>query len=94
MSQDPTLVAFMAGLQVALYLVAGGFFLRFWRRSRDSLFLIFAIAFVLMAMTQAAPVAFGTPSEISSYAYVLRLIAFVLIIVGIVRKNTGRARKP
>jgi hypothetical protein len=65
----------------------GLFFLRFWRRTRDSLFLAFAVAFALLAANQAVPILFGVPSENQGYVYLLRLAAFVLIIAAVARKN-------
>jgi hypothetical protein len=81
------LVAFMSGAQTIGYLVAALFFLKFWRRTRDSLFAAFAAAFVLMAANQATPVLFGVPDEALGGVYLLRLAAFLLIIVAVVRKN-------
>jgi hypothetical protein len=83
---------FAAGLLTAGYLVAGLFFLKFWRRSRDGLFLAFAAAFALMAVNQAAPVLFGIPDEALGGVYLLRLAAFLLIIFAILRKNIARGR--
>ena len=78
---------YIAGLITMGYLVAGLFFLRFWRRTHDGLFLVFAIAFWLMATNAALVVLGGIPREEQSWIYLLRLAAFVLIIVAIVRKN-------
>ena len=41
--------AFVSGLIAMAYAVAGVFFLRFWRRTRDSLFAAFGLAFWLFA---------------------------------------------
>jgi hypothetical protein len=81
---------FAAGLLTAGYLLAGLFFLKFWRRSRDGLFAAFAGAFALMAINQAAPVLFGLPDEALGGVYLLRLAAFLLIIWAILRKNLAR----
>ncbi|MGH6964886.1 MAG: DUF5985 family protein [Phenylobacterium sp.] len=72
------------------YGVVGLFFLRFWSRTRDSLFLAFAVAFALLAADQALPVLCGLPRESLQGVYLLRLAAFSLIIVAIVGKNLGR----
>ena len=87
MSDHTALVAFVAGAVSVGYLVAGLFFLKFWRRTRDGLFAAFAAAFALMAANQAAPVLFGIPDEALSGVYLLRLGAFLLIILAILRKN-------
>ncbi|HYG28153.1 MAG TPA: DUF5985 family protein [Caulobacteraceae bacterium] len=78
---------FVVGMVTAGYVLAGIFFLNFWRRTRDSLFLVFALAFWLMALNQALPVLLGIPREEQGGIYLLRLAAFVLIIAAILRKN-------
>ena len=90
MTQDPALVGFMAGAISLGYLAVSLFFLRFWRRTRDGLFLAFAAAFVLLAINQAVPVLADIPSENLSGVYLLRLAAFLLIIWAILRKNIRR----
>ncbi|MFC3067737.1 DUF5985 family protein [Phenylobacterium soli] len=81
---------FTAGFLTAGYLVAGLFFLKFWRRTGDRLFAAFAAAFALMAINQAVPVLFGIPDEALGGVYLLRLAAFLLIIWAILRKNIAR----
>ena len=81
------LVAFMGGAVSIGYLVAALFFLKFWRRTREGLFLAFSAAFLLMAANQAMPVLFGIPDEALGGVYLLRLAAFLLIILAILRKN-------
>ena len=77
----------LSGLVVAGDLVAALFFLKFWRRSADVLFAIFAAAFLLLALGQALLALTDVPVEERSWIYLLRLAAFVLIIGGIVHKN-------
>ena len=85
-------VPFVAGGLTAGFAVCGLFFLRFWRRTRDTLFLAFSIAFGLLALNQAAPVALAIPREDAAGIYLLRLAAFLLIILAVLGKNlrTGR----
>jgi hypothetical protein len=87
---DPIMVAFAAGGLTLGFLAVGLFFLKFWRRTGDGLFLAFAVAFALLATNQAIPVLFGVPSENQGYIYLLRLAAFLLIILAVLRKNLGR----
>lgn len=87
---DPIMVAFAAGALTLGWLAIGVFFLKFWRRTHDGLFLAFAIAFALLAANQAVPVLFGVPSEHQGYIYLLRLAAFLLIILAVLRKNLRR----
>ena len=75
------------GIVVAESLVAALFFVRFWRESRDRLFKYFAAAFTLLAINWFL-LAFVPPQvEARTAVYVLRLVAFILIIVAIVDKN-------
>jgi len=80
----------ISGALAAGYLIAGLFFLRFWNRTRDRLFLAFAAAFALMALNNALPVVLGVPQEERGGIYLIRLAAFVLIIVAVLAKNFGR----
>jgi hypothetical protein len=67
---------------------AGLFFLRFWARARDPLFLFFAAAFWIMALNRLAFAVLLASREANLYLYGLRLAAFVLIIIAIVNKNS------
>lgn len=78
---------FMSGVIAMGFLVSGLFFLRFWRRTRDLLFVAFALAFWLLAANQTLLVLLDIPYEERSWIYLLRLAAFTLIIVAVVRKN-------
>ncbi len=80
-------LVFTSGVITAGFLVASLFFLRFWRRTRDGLFAIFAAAFVLLALNQALAVLLELGREELGWVYLLRIAAFTLIIIGIVRKN-------
>jgi hypothetical protein len=70
----------------------GLFFARFWRDSRDRLFLFFFLAFMILSLNWIGLALVPRDSESRHQVYVLRLVAFVLIIVGIIDKNR-RARK-
>lgn len=74
---------FLSGCLTMGYAVAGLFFLRFWRESRDRLFAFFAVAFWILAVQRAVV----TLVQVSELVYLLRALAFVLIIVAIVDKN-------
>jgi hypothetical protein len=81
---------FFSGMIAMGFTVCAVFFLRFWRRTRDSLFLVFSIAFLLLALNQALTTLLGLPLEERSWLYLLRLAAFLIIIGAIVRKNIGK----
>ncbi|MDF2766050.1 MAG: hypothetical protein K0S81_3044 [Rhodospirillales bacterium] len=87
------MLPFLAGAITMGHLAIGLFFLRFWRRTRDRLFLIFAFAFWLLAANQAAVALSNVPREEQSSIYLLRLAAFTLIILAIVSKNLSRKRE-
>lgn len=84
-----TLLDFLSGAIAMGFLVCGLFFMRFWSRTRDPLFLSFAIAFWLLSSGQALLALAGIPVEERSWLYLIRLAAFSLIIIAILRKNIG-----
>jgi hypothetical protein len=87
MMPRPEVLAFFSGVTAMGYAVAGFFFLRFWSRTKDSLFFVFALAFWLMMLNAIVPVVLGIPREEQGGVYLLRLAAFVLITAAILRKN-------
>lgn len=84
---------FLSGAITLGYLVGALFFVRFWRRSADRLFLMFAIAFTLLALNQFLAHVLDVVSEPHSFIYGIRVLAFVLIIAGIIDKNLSARRK-
>jgi hypothetical protein len=82
---------FILGLNVMASVIAALFFLRFWRKTRDRLFCIFAIAFFLLGLNWLLLAVLRTNEEQTALLYTLRLLAFVAILVGIVDKNRSRA---
>lgn len=90
------MIVFMSGAVTMGFLVAAIFFLRFWRRTSDRLFLAFAVAFALLAINQALAQWLGAADERVGYTYLLRVLGFVLILVAIVDKNLsgGAGRRP
>jgi peptidoglycan/LPS O-acetylase OafA/YrhL len=77
----------VSGLLVMGYAVAGLFFLRFWRETRDRLFGIFAGAFWLLALQRTLLALSQNPDNEQVWLYGIRLLAFVLILYAIVDKN-------
>lgn len=84
------LYTFLSGAVTLGFVLCGLFFLRFWKQTRDELFLAFALAFWLLGLNQALLVLTDIPVEERSWLYLLRLAAFVLILLAIVRKNRAR----
>jgi hypothetical protein len=81
------LADFFSGAIGAGFLVCAVFFLRYWTLNKDSLFLVFALAFFLLALNQTLGTVLGLPLEERSWLYLLRLAAFSMIIVAILWKN-------
>jgi hypothetical protein len=82
-----TLYDFLSGFVSCGFVVTGLFFLRFWRRSGDGLFVWFAIAFWLLGAGQTILTLSGIPMEERSSIYLIRLAAFLVILFAVVRKN-------
>lgn len=82
---------FLSGAVAFGFVVVAVFFLRFWTRVGDPLFIWFALAFGLLGLGQAILALAGLPLEERSFVYLIRLIAFSLIIFAIFRKNRARA---
>ena len=87
---NPALVMFLSGMLAAGYLVAAAFFHRFWKQTGDRFFVFFALAFALLAVQRVLLISSLDLLENKTWAYSLRLLAFTLIIYGIVAKNRQR----
>lgn len=78
---------FLLGVIATASLAAAVFFLRFWRASRDWLFLSFALAFFIEGLNRASMLFLDRPSEGNPRIYIVRCAAFLIILAGIVNKN-------
>jgi hypothetical protein len=78
---------FLYGVVVTLCLVSALYFWRFQRRSQDRFFGLFAGAFALLGFSFILLAAGDRESELRPYLYLIRLAAFLLIIVAFVDKN-------
>jgi uncharacterized membrane protein HdeD (DUF308 family) len=83
---------FLLGIIVTASLASGAFFLRYWRRTRDELFLAFGAAFIIEGINRIGFLFVDKPNEGSPAIYVVRLLAFALILAANVRKNRAPAR--
>lgn len=81
------MIDFLSGAVTLSYLLAVAYFVRFWRRTSDRLFLIFAIAFALFALNQIVLFVLEVTDERSNYFFILRVFGFVLILFAILDKN-------
>ena len=73
-------------------LIAGLFFLRFWRSTGDRFFLFFAVSFWIEGGQRFFVFHLIGPDEASPLYYLPRLVAYGLIIVAIVDKNRKSSR--
>ena len=78
---------FVWGAVAAMNIVAGVFFLRFWRQTHERLFAILGAAFWVFALNYVCLIAVQPEPESRHWVYVLRLAAFLLIIGGVIDKN-------
>ena len=81
----------LMGAIVVASFIAGLFFFRFWRSTRDSFFLFFALSFWIEAGNRIA-LGVLVASELEPVFYMLRVVAYGLIVVAIVHKNRKRRR--
>lgn len=86
---------FLAGATMAAYFASGLFFLKLWRTSQDKFFKFFAIACWFLSLERIVVLFVQTPlspepkdqTELSSWIYLLRLCAYMMILFAVVEKN-------
>lgn len=78
---------FLQGAAAMGCVVVGMFFLRYWRETQDRFFLFFLAAFWAFALNWVGLAVVQPSVESTHWFYLLRLVAFLLIIAGIVDKN-------
>jgi len=87
-----TLNAVLLGALAMSSWVAGLFFMRFWRASRDRLFVYLATCFWLLALNWLSLALVPSVRETQHEMFLLRLLAFGILIVGILDKNRRSPR--
>jgi hypothetical protein len=85
---------FLNGAIMVGFLVVGLFFLRFHRKTRERLFAMFAASFFVLAIERVVLAGVDPAAEFRPYIYLIRLTAFVLIIIAIVDKNRKARPRP
>ena len=85
------MIDFLSGAVAMGYAMVGLFFLRIWGRSADRLHLALALAFDLLAINQAITTWIGDDERVV-YAYVLRVIAFTMILMTLFGRSFSRVR--
>ncbi len=84
---DASLQLAYSGAFAVSHVIAAAFFLRFANKTRSKLFTIFAGAFLLLGISYGVQ-CFTTVSDVEPrFVYLVRLAAFLLLIIGIVWTN-------
>ncbi len=81
---------FLSGAVMMASVVIGLFFFRFWRRTGDRLLGVFAVAFWLLALERWIMALVEIEREGRHLVYLVRLVAFALILLGVIDKNRAR----
>jgi hypothetical protein len=82
---------FLLGVIVTCSFVAAGFFARFWRATRDLLFMGFAAAFLLEGLNRIAFLFLDEPNAGDDAIYVVRLVSYLVILAAIANKNRAKS---
>jgi hypothetical protein len=80
----------MIGAIAALSFVIGSFFMRFWRVTGDRFFLLFGLSFWLEGINRVLLGALPAWREDTPSYYLVRLLAYALILYAIIDKNRKR----
>lgn len=81
------MVNFLSGAIMLGFGAAGLFFYKFYRKTDDRLFQYFAVSFWLLACERFLLFILEPVSEHAVYVYLVRLLAYSLIIYAFVEKN-------
>lgn len=81
---------FLLGVLATMFIGASVFFLRFWTETRDIFFLAFAASFLVEGLSQIIILFQPQPNESSPEMYLIRLLASLLILAAILKKNYER----
>ena len=93
-------VILLSGISLTTFAASGVFFFKFWRASRDPFFILFGTACWLIAAERLVahfilptrqPI-YSPEVEATSWIYLLRLFAFLLILIAIVKKSAAKGR--
>jgi hypothetical protein len=78
---------FLLGIIVLASAVASAYFFKFWRQTRDVLFLGFAAAFAIEAVNRTCFLFVASPETGSVALYTVRFASYLLILAAIAFKN-------
>ncbi|MGE3756745.1 MAG: DUF5985 family protein [Pseudobdellovibrionaceae bacterium] len=84
----------MGGCVLMAALAIAFFFMRFWKTTKDRFFAILAVAFLLLAIERFLLLfASSLTGEQAPFIYTIRLVAFIIIIYGVIDKNRSEVPK-
>lgn len=75
-------------------LTAALFFLRFWSRTRDRLFALFSIAFLIDAIDRIILATYWQSDTDNAIYFLLRVVSYGTIVIAVVDKNWKKTPKP
>lgn len=89
------LTVYLSGITTATFAASGLFFMKFWRASSDRFFLYFALAcwlisferFIALFIHDTLQPIRGNLEGAATWIYLIRLLAFGLILLAVVAKN-------
>lgn len=81
---------FFAGLSCAMFAASAVFFFKFWKKAREPFFLYFGLGCLILAVDSVKVLWMDPMQEAQVYFYLLRLVAFGLIIRAVVRANLAK----
>lgn len=84
--------AFLMGIATCGCWGITAFFIRFWVDTRDRFFLLFAAAFAVLSVNWLLLALWQPTGETRPFFYLMRLLAFGLILVAVWDKNRPPAR--
>ncbi len=82
--------SYLTGVLAVSSVSIGVFFLRYWKESKDTLFLAFSVAFVVEGLKRTSVLLLQNPNEGSPRVYLLRCFSFLVILFGIVKANISK----
>jgi hypothetical protein len=83
----------MLGAIAACSIAVSLFFFRFWRSTRDRFFLLFALSFLIEGVNRVVLYeSVGLTEDAPGY-YIIRLVAYGLILAAIIDKNRAPKRR-
>lgn len=82
----------VSGALVMGYFVSALFFLKFYSTTKDRLFGLFSAAFWILCFQRLVLALSSTTVEDATIFYVIRLIAFLIILYAIIDKNIAAKR--